>query len=284
VSFESYERLLRLHVVPAIGYLKLKVLSPPHIRRLYGEKLDAGLSPRTVQYAHVVLQRALKAAVNDGLIPRNPCEAVDPPQVLREEIRPLARDQVRALLGAAAGDRLEALYVVAVHCGLRQGELLGLKWEDVDLEARTLPVRRTLSKGEFAAPKTAKGRRSVSLTPTAVEALKRHSERQAKEMVKAGTLYRDRGLVFASLVGTPLSRHNLTRSFKALLGRAGLPRAVRFHDLRHTCATLLLGKGFNGKFVQELLGHAAIAVTLDTYSHVLPGMADHTGAMEDALS
>ena len=103
-------------------------------------------------------------------------------------------------------------------------------------------------------------------------------------MVRAGTLYRDRGLVFASLVGTPLSRHNLTRSFKALLGRAGLPRAVRFHDLRHTCATLLLGRGFNGKFVQELLGHAAIAVTLDTYSHVLPGMADHTGAMEDALS
>ncbi len=176
------------------------------------------------------------------------------------------------------------MYVVAIHCGLRQGELLGLKWEGVDLEAGMLQVRRTLSNGQFTPPKTAKSRRSVNLTPAAVEALKRHSERQAKEMMKAVTLYKDQGLVFASLVGTPLSRRNLTRSFKALLQRAGLPHTVRFHDLRHTCARLLLSPGFNGKFVQELLGHATIAITLDTYSHVMPGMANHATAMEDALS
>ena len=288
VTFESYERIVRVHIVPLLGRVKLKALTPPHVRRLYQEKLDAGLSPRTVQYVHVVLQRALKQAVNDGLIPRNVCAAVDPPQVRREEIRPLDRDQVRALLKAASEDRLEALYVVAIHCGLRQGELLGLKWEDVDLEAGTLHVRRTLSSAKsgprFVPPKTAKGRRSVRLTPTAVEALKHHSARQADEMTKAESLYQDQGLVFASLVGTPLSRHNLVRSFKALLRRADLPQTFRFHDLRHTCATLLLSRGYNGKFVQELLGHATIAITLDTYSHVLPGMADHTTAMEDALS
>jgi integrase len=284
VTYQSYERLMRVHVKPTIGRVKLKSLTPPHVRRLYREKLDAGLSARTVQYVHVILQRALKAAVNDGLIPRNPCGAVDPPQVRRAEMKPLDRGQVRAFLKVARENRQEALYIVAVHCGLRQGELLGLKWADIDLEAGTLQVRRTLSNGELTAPKTAKSRRSVNLTPTAVEALRRHSARQAKEMIRADTLYQDQGLVFASLVGTPLSRHNLTRSFKALLQRTGLPSSVRFHDLRHTCATLLLSKGFNGKFVQELLGHSTIAITLDTYSHVMPGMADHTAAMEDALS
>ena len=124
----------------------------------------------------------------------------------------------------------------------------------------------------------------MNLTPTAMEALKRHSKQQAEETTKADTLYQNQGLVFASLVGTPLRRRNLTRSFKALLRRAGLPHTIRFHDLRHTCATLLIGKGFNDKFVQELLGHATIAITLDTYSHVMPGMANHTTAMEDALS
>jgi integrase len=209
---------------------------------------------------------------------------VKPPQPRRAEIRPLNREKVRALFETVCGHRLEALYIVAVHCGLRQGELLGLKWEDVDLEAGTLQVRRTLSNGQFTPPKTAKSRRSVNLTPTAMEALKRHSERQAEEMMKADTLYQDQGLVFASQVGTPLSRRNLTRSFKTLLRRAGLPHTVRLHDLRHTCATLLLSRGFNGKFVQELLGHATIAITLDTYSHVMPGMADHTSVMEDALA
>src|SRR5215217_3544256 len=151
-----------------------------------------------------------------------------------------------------------------------------------------LHVRRTLSAAKsgprFVLPKTAKSCRSVNLTPTSIEALKHHSRRQAEEMTKADTLYQDWGLVFASLVGTPLSRRNLTRSFKALLRRAGLPHTTRFHDLRHTCATLLLSRGYNAKFVQELLGHATVAITLDTYSHVLPGMADHAATMEDALS
>jgi integrase len=159
----------------------------------------------------------------------------------------------------------------------------------VDLEEGSLRVNRTLTQTKdgsvFTIPKTAKSRRTVRLTNGAVEALKRHSERQAQEMVKMDTLYEDQGLVFTSEVGTPLNRQNVTqRSFKPLLHHAGLPE-IRFHDLRHTCATLLLGKGVHPKFVQELLGHATVAITLDTYSHVLPGMGDQTAdAMNSMLA
>jgi len=285
VTFDSYAMLVEKHIIPAIGRVKLDKVSPAHLQGFYREKLDAGLSPCTVQYLHVVLHRALKQALRWNLVPRNVAEAVDPPKVHRDEMCPLATAEARKLLEAAREDRLEALYVLAVHCGLRQGELLGLKWEDVDLEAGTLQVRRTLSGGTFTAPKTARSRRSVKLTAGAIEALKRHSARQADEMTRMGERYEDRGIIFASEVGTPLNRHNIAyRSFKLLLERAGLPN-IRFHDLRHTCATLLLGKGVHPKFVQELLGHATIAITLDTYSHVLPGMGDQTAtAIEDALS
>ncbi len=290
VTFESYKQLMRVHVVPALGRIKLEKLSPAHLQGFYRQKLDAGLSPRTVQYLHVVLHRALKQALRWGLVPRNVSEAVDPPRVHREEISPLSPVQARALLEAARGDRLEALYVLAVHCGLRQGELLGLKWEDVDLEGGTLQVRRTLTGSKdglpvFTAPKTAKSRRSVRLTETALEGLRRHLERQLGEIDRAGSLWRENGLIFATEAGTPLNRQNLgRRSFKPLLKRAGLPEKTRFHDLRHTCATLLLVKGIHPKVVQELLGHSNIAITLDTYSHVLPGMGDEAaGAMENAL-
>jgi integrase len=269
--------------------VKLNNLNPLHLQSLYRERLDSGLSPRTVQYVHVVMHRALKQAVRWGLLPRNVSEAVDPPRIHRKEMHPLSPVQARTFLEVAREDRLETLYVVALHCGLRQGELFGLRWSDVDLEEGTLQVNRTLTQTKdgpvFTVPKTLKSRRNVRLTNSAVEALKRHSERQAQEMVKMDTLYEDQGLVLASEVGTPLNRQNVTqRSFKPLLLRAGLPK-IRFHDLRHTCATLLLGKGVHPKFVQELLGHSTIAITLDTYSHILPGMGDQTvNAMDDVFA
>jgi integrase len=285
VTFEGYARLVRVHMVPALGRVKLRALSPAHLQSFYRAKLDAGLSPRTVQYLHVVLHRALKQALRWGLVPRNVSEAVDPPRVRRKEIKPLSPAQARTLLETARGDRLEALYVLAVHCGLRQGELLGLKWEDVDLDRGTLQVRRTLSGGAFTTPKTAKSRRSVRLTDSALEALRKHLERQLGEIDSAGPLWQENGLMFATTRGTPLNRHNLgSRSFKPLLERAGLPRSTRFHDLRHTCATLLLIKGVHPKIVQELLGHSNVGITLDTYSHVLPGMGDGAAnAMESVL-
>jgi integrase len=209
--------------------------------------------------------------------------------VRREEIHPLTPEQVKMLLEAASGDRLEALYVLAVHTGLRQGELLGLKWDDIDLAARTLQVRRALitARGgpRLAAPKTKGSRRRVSLTGAAVEALKAHLERQLAQIDRAGSLWQEKGLVFASETGAPLDRRDLTsRRFKPLLERARLPH-FRFHDLRHTCATLLLTQNVNPKVVSEMLGHSSIAITLDTYSHVLPNMQDSAArALEKALS
>jgi integrase len=288
-TYERYEQIVRIHVRPALGSVKLKNLTPVHVRGLYREKLEAGLSARTAQYIHVTLHKALKQAVQDGLIPRNATEAVKAPQVRREEMRPLSGDQVKVLLEVARGDRLEALYVLAIHTGLRQGELLGLKWEDVDLESGTLRVRRTLvtAKGGpvLTAPKTKGSRRSVKLTQGAVEALRSHLKHQLQEIDRAGSLWRENGLMFASESGEPLDRRYLTSCrYKALLKRAELPM-IRFHDLRHTCATLLLSKNVNPKIVSEMLGHASIAITLDTYSHVLPNMRDQAAAaMEEALS
>ena len=242
-----------------------------------------------MQYIHVTLHKALKQAVNDGLVSRNVTEGVKPPQLRREEIRPLSPEQVKVLLEAARGDRLQALYVLAIHTGLRQGELLGLKWNDVDLEAGTLHVRRTLvtAKGGpvLAAPKTRGSRRSVKLTGSATDALKNHLNHQLEEIERAGPLWQENGLIFAAEMGEPLDRHHVTAwRFRTLLKRAGLPK-VRFHDLRHTCATLLLLKNVNPKIVSEMLGHATTSITLDTYSHLLPNMQDHAAkALDDTLN
>jgi integrase len=284
-TYERYESIVRVHLVPAIGSDKLKTLTPAHVRGLYRSKLDSGLAPRTVLHVHRTLSKALKQAHDDGLIPRNVAGPVKPPRPRTEEIRPLDREQVRALFEAAKGDRLEALYVAAVTAGLRRGELLGLGWEDVDLDAGTLQVLRTLPEPKggyiFEAPKSGEGR-NIRLTQMAVAALREHRRRRLEERMERGSLWQDNGLVFTSGIGTPLLGGNLHRSFKAMLRHAGLPE-IRFHDLRHTCATLLLRQGVNPKFVQELLGHADIALTLNVYSHVLPDMGSAAGAMDAAL-
>jgi integrase len=230
----------------------------------------------------------------DGLIPRNVTEAVKAPHQTKKEINPLSSDQARALLDAVRGDRLEALYVLAITSGLRQGELLGLKWDDLDLDTGKLSVRRTLTASSvysssgpiFDNPKRAKSQRSIKLTAGAVEALKRHKVIQNEERLRLGTLWEDHNLVFPNRVGKPMDHNNLYyRDFKAALRRAGLPSTLRFHDLRHTCATLLLSKNINPKIVQEMLGHATISQTMDTYSHVLPNMQEEAAiAMEVALS
>jgi len=291
-TYTNYRLQVRRHLVPALGRIKLKDLTPFKVQGLYRSKLDAGLSNASVRYTHTVLHRALKQAVKWSLVPRNVAEAVDPPRVRREEITPLSPEQSRALLAAAEGDRFEALYVVALTCGLRQGEILGLKWSDVDLDARTLRVNRQVqrlrrdgSPGRlaFSEPKNA-SRRTVPLTASAVETLKRHGRRQAEERMRVGSLYEDEGLLFASEIGTPLDAQNVVnRSFKPLLESAGLP-SIRFHDLRHTCATLLLAKGVHPKLVQALLGHASIGITMDLYSHWAPTMGDQAAAaMEEVL-
>jgi integrase len=237
---------------------------------------------------HTVLRKALQQSVHDNILPRNVCDGVRAPRRIKKEMRPLSPTQAKALLAAAREDRLEALYVLAVTSGLREGELLGLRWTDVDLEGGVLRVHRQLTRTKggfsFTSPKRGKAR-VVRLTGTAVAALGAHREAQTVEQTKAGSLWQDGTLVFASTVGTPVDAGNLTyKSFRPLLERAGLPR-IRFHDLRNTCDTLLLSKGTHPKIVQEMLGHTTISQTMDTYSHVLPDMQERAASsMESTLS
>jgi integrase len=288
-THQRYEYAVGPHVKPALGSIKLKDLNPAQVRWFYRDRLDSGLSPASVHKLHVVLHKALKAAVSDGLIPRNVAAGLKLPKLSREEIDPLNREEARRLLEAAKGERLEALYMLALNTGMRLGELLALNWDDVDLEGEVLRVRRTLTRAgkvyTTGEPKTRNSRRVIRLTGAAVEALRGHLPRQLEEMGRMGSLYQPGGLVFATEVGTIVNPSNVrNRSLKPLLKKAGL-RPVRFHDLRHTCATLLLLKNVNPKIVSELLGHASVSITLDVYSHLMPDMQEKAArALEEALS
>jgi integrase len=287
-TFRRYRELVQLHTLPTLGKLPLSKLTPQHLSQLYGERLDAGLSARTVEFLHRTLHCAFKEAVLWGLIVRNPADAVKPPKPQRPPIRPLNHEQAHALLRAADGDPLEALYVAALMTGMRQGELLGLHWADLDWDAGRLQVRHTLQwhkGGEWTLdePKTGHSRRSIRLPVSALQALKAHRARQAEQRLPMGAAWEDNGLVFCNGLGRPLEPTNLLhRSYKRLLERAGLAH-VRFHDLRHTYATLALRDGVPVKVVSETLGHASITLTLDTYSHVLPDMQDDAAARMERL-
>lgn len=288
LTFESYDRVVRRHIIPDLGNTQLKKLTPAQVQGLYAKKLEAGLSPRSVEYIHSILHRALKQAVKWGLVSRNVCEAVDRPKVTRLEMKVLNADQVRALLKTVEGDRLEALYVLAVSTGMRVSELAGLCWDAVDLEERKLKVIRQLQwiNGEgfvFGEPKTKKGKRTIPLTDAAVRSLKAHRKRQNEERLALGEAWQDKhGLVFTSPIGQPLTRYAIRSQFNNRLKKAGLPK-IRFHNLRHTCATLMLQAGVNVKVVSEILGHSTVTLTLDTYSHVLPLMQEDAAVKMDAL-
>jgi integrase len=285
-TFVRYQQLAG-HAVRGVGHLPLAKLSPLDLQKLYAQ-LGQRLAPRTVGHCHRLLHKALADAVRFGLVHRNVCDGVRPPRVARKEMRVLDADQARALLDAAAGDPLEeALYTLALHAGLRLGELLALKWTDFDSDARRLTINRTVRhmagggavEGE---PKSARSRRNVLLTPQALAALGRHRIRQTEQRLRA-TRWDDRSLIFTNGVGRHIQANNLLRrSFRPLLARAGLP-AIRFHDLRHSCATLLLLAGVHVKVVSEILGHSNIGITLDTFSHVLPSMQAEAAAKMEAL-
>ncbi|MDO8614991.1 MAG: tyrosine-type recombinase/integrase [Dehalococcoidia bacterium] len=285
-TYTRYRELLTGHVVPALGHLPLAKLGPQDLNALYG-KLAQRLAPRTVGHVHRVLHRALRDALHWGLVARNVCDAVSPPKVARAEMQVLGPEQARALIAAAAGDPLEAVYTLAILTGLRQGELLALKWRDFDAGAERLTVCRSVRwvtglgsvEGE---PKTRSGRRSVLLAPLVVAALRRHRTQQTEQRLRA-IAWEDNDLIFTNEIGRHIEASNLLRrSFRPLLERADLPR-IRFHDLRHTAATLLLGQGVHAKIVSEMLGHSNIAITMDLYSHVTPTMQADAAAKMEAL-
>jgi integrase len=286
-TWERYAQLLRTHALPAIGSLALPRLTPQHLQGLYADRLRRGLSPATVVHLHAVLHHALQDATRWGLVVRNVADLVRPPRRIRVEMTTLSPEQAQVLLDAVAEDRLQALYVLAITTGMRQGELLALRWRYVDLPAGRLHVcgslQRTPAGLVITEPKTASSRRPVALTRLALAALRRHREAQTRERLRAGPAWHDRDLVFPNELGKPLEAGNLLRrSFWPLLKRTGLPH-IRFHDLRHTAATLLLGKAVHPKVVAEMLGHSRIAVTLDLYSHVTPTMQQQATEALDAL-
>jgi integrase len=290
-TYDGYKRDVNHHIIPELGRRKLKELTRDDIRRLYRRKRDEALSNRTLSYIHTTLRKALKDAVGDDLISRNPTDGVKPPETPQgaaKESETLDSIQVRALLSAASGDRWEALYVVALHTGLRRGEALGLHWEDVDLEEATLSVRRSLDvDGTLKTPKNQASRRTLKLAPRALAALKAHKARQNEERLRAGDVWKDHNLVFPNTIGRPMNAGNFyRREFQPLLERAGLTgEGFTFHSLRHTFATTLAAKGVHPSTAQKMLGHSDIRMTLAIYTHATDEMQDAaTAALEIAFS
>lgn len=279
-TWSSYEDVLTGRVVPRLGALRLDKLTAKHIGELAvnlernggrDERRGPGLSARTVRYTLTVLTRALNDAVKRGFIARNPAEHVDRPRVAKKEMAWWCVDEARTFLNYTTGDRLETLWVLALTTGMRRGELLGLKWDDIDFDAGRLAVRRTLVTVDYAIrwsePKTAASRRVVALDPGTVTALKRHRVRQNEDRLAVGAGYLDDGLVFAAVSGEALHPDNVTKHFDVLVRNAGV-RRIRFHDTRHTAATLMLEAGVPLKAVAERLGHSSTQVTADLYQHV----------------
>jgi integrase len=296
-TYSTNSQQVRSHLIPALGRIKLELLRKAHIDALYADLLrpkpqGRGLAPSSARRVHAVLHAALEEAVRGDLIPRNPATHANKPKVRQEETDPLDAEQAGRLLDAAKGDRYEAVYVLCIMAGLRQGEALGLKWSDIDLDGGTLRVNRQLQRvrrdGEksgtlvFSEPKNA-SRRTVGLPQRAVSDLRSHRKRQLEEKLRAGADWRESGLVFTNLMGGPVEAQNVVnRHFKPLLVRAGIP-PIRFHDLRHSCLSLLAQRGEPIRDLQALAGHATAAFTLQRYTHHYEASARRTADAMDHI-
>jgi integrase len=285
-TFQRYVELVRLHIIPAIGSIRLEKLTPSNVQRLLNDKHTAGLSPKTVKHIRGVLNTALGRALKWGAVARNVAALTDAPKAVRPEIRCFTTDEARRFIEAVRGERLEALYLLTVTLGLRRGEVLGLKWQDIDFKASTVHVRAALQRVngrlELSETKTVRSRRPLPLVDFLAKALRGHRVGQLEERLAAGAAWQDTGFVFTTRIGTPVDPANLLDDFKRILKKSELPD-VRFHDLRHSAASLLLALNVHPRVVMELLGQ--ISLTMDTYSHVVPeAMRDAVGKLEIALN
>ena len=276
-TLHAYRGYVRNRIVPALGHHRLDRLQPEHLEAFYRQSLEEGLAPATVLQMHRILSRALKVGLRRGRVARNVASLVDAPTVRRTEIVPLTATEARQVLAAASTDRNAARWSVALALGLRQGEALGLWWDDLDLNNATLTVRRALQRKPggglvLVEPKSAAGRRTVVLPQPLAIALRRHRVAQHEERLAAGSLWTDHGFVFTTNRGTAIDPRADHRSWQALLSRAGV-RPARLHDARHTAATLLLAQGVPARVAMQILGHSQISLTLGTYSHVVPELA-----------
>ncbi len=286
-TYDRYESYVNRHIVPMLGRIRLAHLTPQHVQRLYADRHAAGLSPTTVHHIHACLHKALKQALRWSLVGRNVTDLVDAPRIARREMQTFTPEEAREFIAAVSGDRLESVYVLAITTGMRQGELLALKWQDVDLEGGTVMVRGTLQQTPeglvVAEPKTSGSRRKVSITAVAIAALRRHKVAQATERLRLGPAWEDSGFVFVTPKGGPIDSDNLrNRHYYPLLKRAGLSR-IRFHDLRHTAASLMAAQNVHVKVIQTMLGHSRASTTLDTYLHAFPDMQQQATEAIDRL-
>jgi len=285
-TYKGYEVHVRIHLKPAIGHIPLAKLAPLHVQQLINSKKQAGLSAKTIRYIRGTLRSALNNAVRWDLLSRNPAALVESPRLSHYEIRPFTPAEARTFLRSIKGDRLEALYSVALTMGLRQGEALGLRWGDVDLEMGYLRVSKQLQRidGEsrLVEPKTERSRRTLALPASIARSLLDHRDSQTRERAAAGERWAETDLVFTTPSGRPIDATRISKEFHHHLRRAGLPQR-RFHDLRHSCATLLLVQGVSPRVVMELLGHSQISLTMNTYTHVVPELRRQAADRMDDL-
>ena len=284
-THERYTQVVHAHLLPHLDRVRLAKLTPADVAACL-QRVEAAGSAYTACGAREVLRCALNQGVRWELVPRNVAALTDPPQHCPREIQPLNPEQASALLAAVDGHRLEALFTVAVGLGLRQGEALGLCWDAVDLDAGLLSVRRTLERAgvvpRFGRPKTARSRRTMTMPGIVAAALRKHRTRQLEERLAVGARWKDSGLVFTTSTGTAVDKSGLCRTFKGILRAAGLPN-IRYHDLRHTAATLLLAQGVAPRTIMETLGHSQISLTMNTYAHVVPALQREAAAKMDAI-
>ena len=285
-TWQGYSLIVRVHLAPAIGAIPLVRLGPADVQRMVNDAVTGGRKPQTVRNVHAVLRRALNQAVRWGVLPRNVATMVDLPRSRRYEAPVLTSEGARAVLAAVEGDRIGPVVVVTLATGMRQGEALGLRWSDVDLEAGQLTIRQTLQRAGtrplYSEPKTSRSRRTIVLPAAAVAALRAQRSRQLQERLMAGSRWQDSGLVFTSGIGTPMMPGDLTKRLQRLLADAGLPR-LRYHDLRHGTASLLTAQGIHPRTIMEILGHSTIAVTMNTYAHFAPALQREAASSLDAV-
>ncbi len=285
-TYRSYDSILKIHLVPCLGHIAIAKLTPADVQAFLSGRSARGLSPRRVQYIHAVLRRALGTAERWGMASRNVAKLVDVPRGRQREMTPLTPEQARKLIEASEEDRHKALWITALGTGLRQGELLALRWDDIDLNVGVVHVRHSLANVQgvltLQEPKTERSRRTVVLPESVVAALRDHRTRQLEERMAAGATWVDSGHVFATMIGRPHHAATMTRCFRKALTRAELP-TVRFHDLRHSAATFLLAQGMTLEDVKQLLGHSSIALTSNTYGHVLEQRQRQVARAMDAV-
>lgn len=277
-TYEGYERVVKGHLIPTLGSLYLKDLRPEHIQAMINEKLAKGnlltgdpLQPRMVEYIYAVLHGALDQAYKNQIILYNPCDMVNKPQTVKKEFVCWTADQANTFLAAMIGDRKYIIYLLALTTGMRRSELLGLRWEDIDMKKNLVSVKQVLIrvKGgfKFQEPKTKKSKRTIQVSDRVIKALKQWKKEQNIEKAAFPGEYNEQNLILCSIMGEPVNPESVSRNFKKDLEAAKMPD-IRFHDLRHCHASMLLEQGIDLKTISDRLGHSTITMTADIYSHI----------------